>query len=76
VVDPSLDVLYGPHPVGARSGTITVPRDLLHEIGMELGDKAQWALNPDIPGTLVLIPTATMARLTAEILGRLREMGT
>jgi hypothetical protein len=76
VVDPGLDIFHGPHPVGAKSGTITVPRDLLHEIGMEPGDKAQWALNPDIPGTLVLIPAAQMARLTAEILSRLREMGT
>jgi hypothetical protein len=74
-VDPSLDVFHGPHPVGLKNGTITVPRDLLHEIGMEPGDKAHWALNPDIPGTLVLIPAVRMARLTDEILVRLRQTG-
>jgi hypothetical protein len=75
VVDPDLDVTYGPHPVQAKSGTITVPSDLLREIGMEKGDKAHWALNPDIPGTLVFIPTKNLARITSEILQRLRELG-
>lgn len=75
MVDPNLDVLYGPHPIQARSGTITVPRDLLREIGMEPGQRAHWALNPDIPGTLVLIPTAALARITGEVLDRLREIG-
>lgn len=75
MVDPSLDVTYGPHPVGAKNGTITVPVDLLREIGMERGERAHWALNPDIPGTLLLIPTKRLAVLTAEILQRLRETG-
>jgi hypothetical protein len=74
-VDPALDTFYGPHPIHAKNGTITVPRALLREIGMELGDEAQWALNPDIPGTLVLIPNKSLARITAEILHRLRELG-
>lgn len=75
MVDPNLDVFYGPHPVQAKSGTITVPRELLREIGMELGDKAQWALNPDIPGTLVFIPNSRLAQITGEILERLRQIG-
>ncbi|MEX2269358.1 MAG: AbrB/MazE/SpoVT family DNA-binding domain-containing protein [Acidimicrobiia bacterium] len=71
-MDAGVDVFYGPNPIAAN-GTITIPKELLREIGMESGDKAQWVLNPAIPGTLVLVPNKNLARLTSEILDRLRD---
>jgi hypothetical protein len=74
-VDPNLDTFYGPYPINKKNGTVTVPVELRREIGMETGDRVQWVLNRDIPGTLVLIPARRMAQLTDEILARLRETG-
>ena len=74
MVDPSLDVTYGPHRIQSV-GTVSVPKELQMEVGLEPGKRVHWALNPDIPGTLILIPTASLARLTGEILDRLRQMG-
>ena len=61
-MDSSLNVFYGPNPI-QKTGTVTVPRELLREIGVEPGrDRVHWALNPDIEGTLILIPAALQAR--------------
>lgn len=60
-MDPSVDVFYGPNPL-QKSGTVTVPRELLREVGLEVGDKVEWSLNPDIPGTLILIPSKLLSR--------------
>jgi hypothetical protein len=74
MVDPTIDVVYGPHPV-QNTGTVTVPRDLLREVGVEPGnDKVHWALNPDIPGTLLLIPAKLLARTTDATLELLRQV--
>jgi hypothetical protein len=72
-VDPSVDVLYGPNPV-QKTGTVTIPRDLLREIGVEPGvGHVHWALNPDLPGTLALIPSAMVARSMPATFDGLRE---
>lgn len=74
-MDPTTDVLYGPHRLQAN-GLITVPIDLTRELGMERGvDRAHWALNPDIEGTLILIPSRKVAGVTTEILELLRSHG-
>lgn len=67
-------MFYGPNPV-QKTGTVTVPRDLLREIGVEAGDRVHWALNPDMPGTLVLIPAAMIARAMPGALESLRKVG-
>jgi hypothetical protein len=72
-VDASADVLYGPNPL-QKSGTVTVPRGLLREIGVEIGDDVHWMLNPDIPGTLVLIPAAMVSRTMPDLVKLLRQV--
>ncbi|MDQ6783014.1 MAG: hypothetical protein M3063_06160 [Actinomycetota bacterium] len=71
-MDPAADVVYGPNPV-QKSGTVTVPRDLMREVGLEHGDRVHWALNPDIPGTLVLVPSTLLARSMTEVFQSLRR---
>ncbi len=72
-MDPTLEGLYGPNPT-QRTGTVTIPRDLMREIGVDAGvDKVHWALNPDIPGTLLLIPSRLVARTMPDTLGALRR---
>jgi hypothetical protein len=70
-VDPAIDVFYGPNPI-QKSGTVTVPRELLREVGLAVGDKVQWALNPDIQGTLILIPSNLLGRSMAAMLDVIR----
>jgi len=70
-VDAAVDVSYGPNPV-QKTGTVTVPKPLLREIGVESGDKVHWMLNPDVPGTLLLIPAKLMARVSPELVNLLR----
>ena len=73
-MDTSADVLYGPNPV-QKTGTVTVPRELLREVGLEAGGRVHWALNPDMPGTLLLIPADMMARAMPAALDALRQQG-
>lgn len=74
-MDPGVDVLYGPNPL-QKSGTVTIPRELLREVGLEFGDKVHWVLNPDIPGTLVLIPSMLLGRSMDEVLKAIRRIAT
>lgn len=53
---------------------MTIPRELLREIGVEPGvDRVHWILNPDLPGTLTLIPAAMVARAMPALLEGLRR---
>ena len=71
-MDSAIDVFYGPNPL-QKSGTVTVPRELLREVGLEVGDKVQWALNSDIPGTLLLIPSKLLGRSMEAMLDVVRR---
>lgn len=71
-MDASIDVLHGPNPV-QKSGTVTVPKDLLREIGVAPGDRVHWILNPDMPGTLVLVPAAMVARAMPDLVDALKR---
>ena len=74
-MDASADVFYGPSPV-QKIGTVSVPRQLLEEIGVVAGEgKVLWALNPDLPGTLILIPATLMARGMPGAFDALRQAG-
>ena len=74
-MDPEIDTIYGPHPL-QKPGTVTVPDPLVRALGLMKGtSKVHWALNPTIPGTLILIPTALYARATDEILELLATKG-
>jgi hypothetical protein len=72
-VDPAIDVLYGPNPI-QKSGTVTVPRELLREVGLDLGARVHWAMNPDMPGTLILIPSGLLSRAMPATLAALRKL--
>ena len=74
-MDPGVDVLYGPNPL-QKSGTVTIPREFLREVGLEFGDKVHWVLNPDIPGTLVLIPSKLLGRSMDAVLAGIRAKAT
>ena len=74
MVDTEVDLLYGPHAV-QRIGTVTVPKDLLRAMGLNAGSRVHWALNPHLPGTLVLIPSAQVARAMEEILKEIGRVG-
>jgi bifunctional DNA-binding transcriptional regulator/antitoxin component of YhaV-PrlF toxin-antitoxin module len=50
---------HGPRKVGAK-GQITLPEELLTAIGAGTGANVWVTLNPDRPGTLVIIPQALM----------------
>ncbi|MDA8044715.1 MAG: hypothetical protein M0Z30_05685 [Actinomycetota bacterium] len=71
-MDPDLDVLYGPSPI-QKTGTVSIPRELLRESGMDPGDRVHWALNPDLPGTLLVIPAKMVARTMPAILREISQ---
>jgi hypothetical protein len=74
-VDPQVDVLYGPRPV-QKTGNVSIPRELLAAIGVEPGvDRVHLALNPSLPGSLVLIPASQVARTMDEILKSIGDGG-
>jgi len=61
VADPNPGTIYGPRPVQGN-GNVSVPRELWRALGIELGNaEVHFALNPDKPGTLVVIPDSLMA---------------
>ena len=66
-------MLFGPRPV-QRNGNVSVPRELLEAVGVERGvDQVHWILNPDLLGTLVLIPTLRVSRVMDAIIEALRS---
>lgn len=71
-MDASIDVLHGPNPI-QKSGTVTVPKELLREIGVDPGDRVHWMLNADMPGTLVLVPAAMVARVMPDLVKALKR---
>ena len=56
-----------------KTGTVSVPADLLREVGVEGGQRVHWMLNPDLPGTLVLLPSTMVNRVMPEITKALRK---
>lgn len=74
-MDAAVDVLHGPHNL-QKTGSVTVPKALLREVGLDrlTGDDAvHWMLNPDIPGTLVLVPSVLVARTMPDVVKSLRK---
>lgn len=73
-MDAALDVPHGPHRC-QKNGTVTVPQRLLREVGVEPGeDEVHWMLNPDLPGTLLLVPSAMVARAVPKLVDELRRV--
>lgn len=53
---------------------MTVPRDLLRELGLEPGQsQVYWIVNPDMAGTLVLIPAPMIAKETPKLVAGLKR---
>ncbi|HEV7719725.1 MAG TPA: hypothetical protein VGO60_00485 [Iamia sp.] len=74
-MDPQVDVLHGPNPIQGN-GTVSIPRDLLRAIGLdptEPGHRVHWLLNPDMPGTLVLVPAEMVERAHPGIVTALKQ---
>jgi hypothetical protein len=71
-VDPTLLAPHGPHKI-QKIGTISVPRVLLRELGLDVGDSVHWLLNTGVPGSLLLVPSAALGRLNEEVLNQLKE---
>jgi hypothetical protein len=74
LVDPALDTPYGPYVI-QKIGTVSVPKELQAEVGIGPGGRVHWVMNPDMPGTLVLVPSGLMARAMPDLLERLRHVG-
>jgi hypothetical protein len=72
-VDPSRDTTHGPFRI-QTNGTVTMPKPLMQEVGLDIGRHVHWLLNPDIPGTLVVVPDEMMARVQPDILAALRKV--
>jgi hypothetical protein len=65
--------MHGPRPV-QKTGNVSVPRELLTEVGLTPGEtRVHFALNPHIPGTLLIIPSRQMNRAMDAILQALAE---
>jgi hypothetical protein len=72
-VDPQVDVLHGPRPV-QKTGNVSIPRELLQAVGVEPGvDRVHFALNPHVPGTIILIPARQVARIMDTVIKALGE---
>jgi hypothetical protein len=73
-VDPGTDVLYGPNPL-QKSGTVSVPRELLREVGLDTGDRVHWTLSREVPGALILVPSKMVERIMPAVIEALRHTG-
>jgi hypothetical protein len=54
---------------------VSIPKDLQAEVGIGPGKQIHWILNPDMLGTLVLVPSTMMNLAMPELMRRLREVG-
>lgn len=72
-MDDGLDTPHGPYTI-QKIGTVSVPRELLVQVGLTTGARVHWMLNPDMPGTLVLVPSSVLAHAMPELADRLREL--
>lgn len=52
----------GPRKVAPRR-QVSIPRELRDAIGIDIGDDVWMSVNPDRPGTLVVIPRDLMMEL-------------
>jgi hypothetical protein len=52
----------GPRRVGHKQ-QVSIPLHMLQVIGVEVGDQVWIMLNPDRPGTLLLIPRSMMSSI-------------
>lgn len=52
----------GPRRIGERH-QVTLPSDQLAAIGVQAGDSVWVTINPDRPGTLVVMPTTVVQAL-------------
>lgn len=55
-----VDILpHGPRRVAPKN-QVSLPAELLGAVGVSIGDNVWVALNPDRPGTLIVIPQTLM----------------
>lgn len=62
VVDGQAIAPSGPRKIGPRH-QVCVPSELLEAIGAQVGDDLFFVLNPDRPGTILLLPRGLMAEI-------------
>lgn len=73
-MDASIDTPHGPRTI-QKTGNVSIPKDLQAEVGIGPGKQIHWILNPDMLGTLVLVPSTMMNLAMPELMRRLREVG-
>lgn len=52
----------GPGKVGAKN-QVSVPAEMLEAIGVQVGEDVVFVLNPDRPGTILIMPRSLMAEI-------------
>jgi antitoxin component of MazEF toxin-antitoxin module len=52
---------YGPHRIG-QNRQVALPADLMKLVDLQPGDQVYLQVNPDVEGTLVVIPVEVAAR--------------
>jgi bifunctional DNA-binding transcriptional regulator/antitoxin component of YhaV-PrlF toxin-antitoxin module len=62
VVDADAFVPSGPRKIGAKN-QVSIPGELLEAIGSNAGDDLFFVLNPDRPGTILILPRRLMAEV-------------
>ncbi len=62
MVDGDAIVPSGPRKVAPKN-QVSVPADLLEAIGVHVGDDVFFVLNPDRPGTILILPRPLMAEV-------------
>jgi antitoxin component of MazEF toxin-antitoxin module len=69
----AVDPLQGPRKFSGRH-QVSIPADLMDAVGLTDEDSLFVALNPAIPGTLLLIPGAMIERVHADLLDLLKAL--
>jgi bifunctional DNA-binding transcriptional regulator/antitoxin component of YhaV-PrlF toxin-antitoxin module len=60
---------HGPVPIQRKispKSQVVIPSEILDALRLSIGDDIWWVINPDLPGTAVLMPR----RLMEEVFGR------
>lgn len=67
-----MDIPHGPRAILAK-GQVTLPKELLDKVELAVGDQVYVALNPDVAGTLVLVPALMLERVFPDVIELLRQ---
>jgi hypothetical protein len=55
-----MDTPYGPHKLTGKR-QLALPKELADKLRLEVGDRIYFLENPDLPGTILVIPIELMS---------------